>query len=295
MPSRRAVALILAFWLATTGYVAYRDLWPLYFASGPPSVGIDLADEAAQNVPVRWAVKWNGKEAGRLKTQMSYVPADDTFWFTTQYRGERGKDLRMELPGVTVSVPEFKAAVRVTRGGNLREQTFEGKLSVEAADLTATLGAKLAGQVVDGKLVAKFEGGYDVGGRTQKSIAREFDPVPVPAGQPLNPLQPVNRLVGVRPGREWVVHESNPLNDAILALARELGLPPQKPQEPLVGRVQSETSDLDWNGERVACWVIDYRREGELQVRTWVRESDGKVLKQEAYSKGETLSIERDE
>ena len=38
--------------------------------------------------------------------------------------------------------------------------------------------------------------------------------------------------------------------------------------------------------------MIEYRRE-EPVARTWVRASDGKVLKQEAFQKGETLTIIR--
>jgi hypothetical protein len=290
MPSRRAVALILAFWIATTAYIGYRDLWPRLFASGPPPVAIDLADEAAQNVPTRWEVKWNGKSVGRLRTQMSYVDADDTFWFTNQY-----KPLEVELSGVTVFVPEFTIATRVTRDGQLREQKAHGNVTVKLNGLTVgTVNAKLAGVVADGHLTANFEGAMEFAG-LEKSMNRTFDPVPVPKGQPLNPMQPVNRLVGVTPGREWVVHESNPLNDALLAVAGELGLPPRKKEEPLVGRVEDDVRDLDWQGQRVPCRVIEYRRAGELKVRTWVRATDGKVLKQEAFEKGETMSIERDE
>ena len=49
-----------------------------------------------------------------------------------------------------------------------------------------------------------------------------------------------------------------------------------------------------WHGRDSVCWVIEYRDE-ELAVRTWVRVSDGRVLKQEAFRGGEHLTIERDE
>jgi hypothetical protein len=291
MPSRRAVALILAFWLATTAYVAYRDVWPRYFASGPPAVAIDLADEAAQNVPIRWDVKWKDEPVGRLTTRMSYVEADDTFWFKHEY-----KELRVEVGGAQLFVPKFVTGVRVTRGGELREQTAHGHLELKAGEKTlGEVTAKLAGTVADGLLTATFEGSYSLAGGAPETVRRTLDPVPVPRGQPLNPLQPVNRINGVTSGREWVVHESNPLNDALLAVAGELGVRPPKNEEPLVGRVQTDERDLEWNRQTVACRVIEYRRAGELKVRTWVRAADGKVLKQEAFEKGETLAIERDE
>ena len=102
----------------------------------------------------------------------------------------------------------------------------------------------------------------------------------------------------MKPGRWWLVHENDPLGEAVGALVREkfgeYGFKlPEKKQEPLIGAVLSEQQTLDWHGQSVACWVIEYRRD-EVVARTWVRVSDGKVLKQEAFQKGERLTIERD-
>jgi hypothetical protein len=291
MPSRRAVALIVAFWVASTAYVAYRDLWPVLFASGPPPVAIDLADEAAQAVPVRWTIHFGGqKKPGKLVTQMKYHEADDTFAFTNRYT-----DIRYEAAGAVVVVPELTSVVRVTRGGDLREQTVDGKL-----ELTLPGGTKLEGSA---KVVGRVEGGLLKATCDVRSplldMKRSLEPVPVPRGQPLNPLQPVNRIADVLPGRRWVVHESDPLKEALRALVKEklgeygLRLPEEK-REPLVGEVLSERRTLDWNGEAVSCRVIEYRRGDELAARTWVRAADGKVLKQEAFHKGDTVTVVRD-
>lgn len=294
MPTRRVVALILAFWVATTGYVAYRDLWPRLFASGPPPVAIDLADEAAQNVPVRWSITRNGEKVGRLVTHMRYIETDDTFRFTTEY-----KQLWIGAAGAEVRIPEFATTVRVTRAGDLREQTAEGKLELSWQGLAvATAELKLAGTVADGQLVARFDGSYAVAGLPPKTLGRTLDPVPVPAGQPLNPMQPVNRLRGVKPGQRWVVNESNPLNEAVTAILGEIaghvGVKPQeKKQDVLIGEVLGSPRDLEWFEKLVPCWVIEYRRGEELVARTWVRASDGKVLRQEAFQKGEHLAFER--
>jgi hypothetical protein len=109
----------------------------------------------------------------------------------------------------------------------------------------------------------------------------------------------VNRINGVRAGREWVVHEVNPLAEAVAVLFREklseTGLSmPEKKRDPLIARVSSTTQDMTWKDEPVPCWVIEYR-DAEVKARTWVRASDGKVLKQEAFEKGEQLTVLRDE
>src|SRR5215213_11982858 len=101
MPPRIAVAGIVAFWLATTGYIAHRDLWPRVFSSGPPPVSIELADEARQNVPARWTLHRNGQKVGGLSTQMKYLDSEDAFQFTYRYF-----QLELEQSGITLKVPE---------------------------------------------------------------------------------------------------------------------------------------------------------------------------------------------
>lgn len=289
MPSRRAIALILALWVATTSYIVYRDLWPRLFASGPPPVAIDIADEAAQNVPVRWAITRNGEKVGRLVTQMRYIEANDTFQFTSEY-----KQFRFAAGNVVVLVPKLTTVVGFTRSGDLREQSIDGTLELfwgESKIGDAAL--KLTGTVTDHQLIATCDMQSSFG-----NLHKSLDPVPVTRGQPLNPLQPVNRIADLKPGRRWVVHESNPLEDSLAALLREnaagVGLKlPENKREELIGEVLSSPRDLEWREDLVACWVIEYRRDSELVARTWVRVADGKVLKQEAFKQGEHIAFER--
>lgn len=291
MPSRRVVALIITFWLLTGGYVAYRDLWPVLFASGPPPAEIDLADEAAQTIPVRWTIRFSGQpRPGKLVTQMQYNESDDTFTYTNRYT-----ELRYERSGISVVVPELTTVVLVTRSGNLRRQSMTGRIAIHLGNHPiGDASAKIEATVAGGDLFARCEIRSSLG-----DLTRTLDPVPVPSGQPLNPLLPVNRISGLKPGRRWVVHESDPLGEAITTLLTEqagrFGLKlPARPREPLIGEVLTELQLLDWNRESVPCRVIEYRRD-EIAARTWVRATDGKVLKQEAFQKGERLTIERDQ
>ena len=294
MPPRFAVAGILAFWLATTAFVFYRDVWPRVFASGPPPVSIELADEARQNVPARWTLYRNGEKVGKLTTQMKYHDADDAFQFTYRY-----SDLKLEQGGITLAFSEVVSEVRMTRAGDLKDETVTGKAAVlfqklELASGTINIRAVVTNGVLTGRAELKNNA------LELLNVAGDLDPVPVPAGMPLNPLQPVNRLARVRGGLKWKVHESNPLGDALGRLIQKkvaehgIRLQEQPPKESALAQVSATPQALTWQGQEVACWVIEYRR-AEPFARTWVRVSDGKVLRQEAFEKGENLTFERED
>jgi hypothetical protein len=289
MPSRSAVAVILAFWLATSGFVAYRDVWPRLFASGPPPVAIELADEARQNVPAKWTLYRNGQKVGRLTTLMKYLDAEDAFQFTYRYT-----ELKLEQAGVTLEVSEAVSDVHITRDSTLKSESLAGKVKVSVLGLAGQGTVDVRGVVANGLLTGRAELKSDLG-----TFAGDLDPVPVKRGeQPLNPLQPVNRL-HVRGGMQWAVFESNPLHDAVFDLLQKEvpgvgSLYQKKAKESLVAAVDSSPQVLSWQGQDVPCWVIEYRR-AEPVARVWVRTSDGKVLRQEVSEKGESVTFERED
>jgi hypothetical protein len=60
--------------------------------------------------------------------------------------------------------------------------------------------------------------------------------------------------------------------------------------------VLAEPQYIEWDGAPQPCFVIDYRAESgdDFTGRTWVRTSDGLVLRQEARSNEETLVLQRE-
>jgi len=284
MPTRPVVALIVAFWLGTLAVVGVRDVWPRLSASGPPPIAVDLSDEATQYVPVKWKVLRGEKQIGSLTTLLAYQDADDTFEFTSQY-----KDVRIAVATVELVIPEMTTRTRVTRSGSLREQSMSGSLRL--ADFRAEVSVE--GRNVNGT----FTGRCKLDSPLFK-IDEKLAPVAVKDGHALNPLQPVNRIVGIRPGKSWMVQEIDPLGDALAALFKEKlkGAIPEPKREPLLAQVGDSPESLVWgrHREEAMCWVIAYRS-GEARAKTWVRVSDGKVLRQEAALMEDRIALERDE
>lgn len=299
MPSRLASGLILVFWLATTAFVVHRDVWPRYFGDAPPAVQIDLADEATQQVPTRWKVTRAGKPVGSLTTQMTYVPADDTFRFVNKYTNLR---LDAGVQGVSFDVPRLDTVIRVDRSGGLREQSLSGELVARIGPLdVGKAGVEVTGLVGGGELRARCVIKSPPESNTPV-VDRQLDPVPVPAGQVLNPLMPLNRLRDVQPGRRWVIRQVNPLADAAAALVKELGKGsalvgtiPTPESRDLVAEVGRTPETLDRPDlPAVACWVITYRG-SEVEARTWVSTADGRVIRQEAagHGAGDAIRFDR--
>ena len=298
MPSRPAVICIIIFWFSTLGLVLYRDVWPRLAASGPPPIAVDLSDEASQFVPVRWRVLRGDQQVGKLTTQMAYIDADDTFEFWSRYY-----QVEFDFGWARVAIPELITTTRLSRTGQLREQGLDGKLVLKIEDRGQFLTVAEAEAKVRGRVVAGlFTGRCEIDAPPPFTVKRDLDPIPVKEGQALNPLQPVNRIAHLRPGRRWMVHEVNPLGEALAALFQEQvgkrGLRvPEEPRDAFLAEVGSSPELLRWGlpgrENESVCWVIDYRR-GEATARTWVQVSDGKVLRQEAMLMGDRLALERE-
>jgi len=289
MPTKRIVALIFFFWFLTNAYIAYRDVWPRLFVDSQPKIAIDLADEAAHNVEVRWGIFRGDKEIGRLTTYLKYVEADDSFEFTCEY-----KRLELEVQAIRCEIPELVTKDTVTRGGDLKKQSLKGTVKGYLFGAKLIEGeANIQGNVINGQLTTQCSITSTLG-----KFNETLDPIFVPKGQPINPLQPINRLTNLKPGHSWYVQMSSPLEDAIAAVIQKQMLEhaiklPERKNGQLLAQVKSDQQDFDWYGLIVPCWVIEYRRD-EPVARTWVRASDGRVLKQEAFRNGEQLAVVRD-
>lgn len=268
MPPRPTAFAIVAFWLATTAWLGYRDLWPRLAPGVPPPFTIDLADEA-QARPVQWDVLKGGRRTGRALTEASYDEKRDVYRIHGEFKLWNSPEMRGD--------PDWKILTDydVTHDGELRRIRFEGTyLKSREPDKVEYTGS-LEGPVEGGTFRPKgtLTGpGIDVSG--------ELPPVPVRArGSVMNPLQPVNRIWGLRPGQRWRVPVVNPLDDILSVAFKGWTSAPTF----LDAEVLPRTQELAWGQHRAPeiCLVIQYTGE-KVGARVFVRESDGLLIRQEA-------------
>jgi hypothetical protein len=298
--------LIVGFWLATLGWFGQRELRPRLFPGQAPPFVIELADEATSQGQTFWTIYRGEREIGKAKTSLRYSNEDDTFELTSEL-----KDVELTDKLFYVYISTMTNRYRVGRNGELRSLSAHGELRAESkrreerrvpgpAVFTAT--ASFEGHVVDGKLL-----------RTEKIVIPIFgemspklEAMDAPNGNILNPMHPVSRVTGLRPGRRWRMPVFNPMADAVnptlQAAANQSKLAPkgssfQLPAGPvyLDAEVLSERPMISWNGREYECYIIEYRSPGDEQpARTYVRVRDGLVLRQEAFTMGERFTMQRE-
>jgi hypothetical protein len=302
MPPRLITALIVCFWLATSGWYFYREFWPYLLPGEAPPYTIDLVDETHQ-LPNHWDVSQADKKVGRATTKIKYHKEDDSFEL------DNDLDVKFETNGPGGKIQTGITMVttyRISREGNLRAVSADVTLTVRLGNepVIPPVQGTIDGTVQDGQLLATGE--LVLQGQKQPLL---FDPVEMSGrGAVLNPLHPVKRIAGLQPGRSWTVRLFDPLS--VLSGARLKGAPNanfllqlalQQARggdegnqfRTLTATVQPEPQLLAWGDGEVPCLVIEYRGGQDMTTRIWVRQSDGVVLQQEASSKGDRLLLKR--
>jgi hypothetical protein len=279
MPPRWLCLVILAFWLSTTGYlIVWPQLRDMLATDEPPPYTIDLADEAQGNHATHWQVSHNDQDSHTAESTVKYL-GDDTF--------ELGMVLRArprvpEAPRGLAVVQRIESTYVVSREGNLLRTRTRAHfdLPVTGDELTVAFDGEVRG--------GRFYSRYLFRSAAQE-IPGTLDPVDVSAcGSVVNPMHPLRRIGGLRPGQTW----RQPLDPTAEALARALArLGARTPS--LVARVLPEPQPLAWLGKERSCLVIEYHDGDELRARTWVLQGSGLVVRQEAWEGDESWVFTR--
>lgn len=310
MPSRISVALILALWLAAAGWFVRREFWVWWVSDGPPPAQFTLADEASKDgKQVNWSLRRGEELIGWLRTTTQYVPEDDSFTLTSELTtkriitGENGLEqikewvpVRLGLFNVDFKIDSLKTGMRVGRDGHMRAFDSQGRMSFRLRGAVVSFKANFKGAVQGGLLDADAE--FDIVGF--QKVEGSFQGLPVRTGTVFNPLQPVDRLEGIEPGRRWRQPVFDPLAEAFRAVLPKLlgrfaaGKMPLPKAEQRVYRAEVAGGAVPlYEGGEPKYHRIDYYDRDKRVARTWVEAETGKVVRQEATGSGMRLSLWR--
>jgi hypothetical protein len=289
MPPRAVTVAIVVFWLVTLGWFFQHDVWPRLRPGERPPYTLDLSQEVTGRAGPRfWDVRRNGRTIGKARTWVRHNEDDDTYSLISKFNFH---DFQVGV----VQIRKMESTYRVTRNGYLRALDVE----VEAAfdknnkpepDFQAVVRGEVRNGVltphwtINSPLVFLFLG------------KTEFDSQPVDVADNrslLNPTQPWNRLLNVQENRTWRIELFDPLMNSVSNLLPGLG--PDPGVRALEAGVLQGTQDLTWNNEEVPCLVIEYHdsQHSGVSGRTWVRQEDGLVLRQEATRNDGKLDEEK--
>jgi hypothetical protein len=319
MPPRSVTLAIVAFWLGTTGWLAYHDLWPRLRSAEPPPFTIDLTDEVSVGDvtglrgpgaqftarAIAWSIKLRGKNIGYAKTWVQRHE-DRTFEMLAELRF----DPKLEVG--PLEVKRLTSSYHVTSSGELLGLGVRGRLKDPSGLLRAFVESLGVVTMKDTEVEVGIEGDVKDGLFKPRALFYDTDPTKPPAqallkkelpeaflklhpvpisegGTVLNTMQPLHRLVGLREGQTWRVPRIDPL-EAVLATLNLGGAPRTRY---LDAHVSADT--LSWDRRDEPCWRIDYDEPGRPDAaRTWVRRRDGLVLQQEARHEGTEMVLRRD-
>jgi hypothetical protein len=281
MPPRWLTVAIVLCWLATAGWFFQHDLWPRLRPGQRPPYTLDLAQEVTtENNPRHWEVFYKGKTIGDARTWVKHDD-DDTFKLKS----------RINFRQFTVAVLHLQlmdSTYCVTRDGRLREVDALVEASLREGG-APQLRVHVHGRVVGGE----FRPHWVVESPLLPVGRQELDSQPVTIADNhsvLSPLQPWNRLRDLQVNRKWQIELFDPLMGSVANLVPGLGSDVRV--RTLEAGVRESTESRIWNKAEVTCLVIEYRGEG-LTGRTYVRQSDGLVLRQEAIRNEGTTDEEK--
>jgi hypothetical protein len=302
MPPRLVTLSVVAFWLVSMGWLFVRDLWPELRPGQRPPFTIDLAREmTGKRSGTQWVLHRNGVRIGYANTLTRFRPSEQTYELLTRVYFERDttRDKRhafgIQVLGTWVEISRMETSYRVNAAGELQKldsrvffSSFPTRHGPE--DERAGIDSHLfhvGGDVKDGVFYPQASIQSPLFEETRKF---ELEPVEVPsANGMLNPLHPWNRLLNIRPGQTWRITLFDPLAEAMASPLLGGRRGPRR----LEAGVHERTEELFWENQAVDCLIIEYRGDN-LTARTYVRRSDGLVLRQEVEQENDRLSLERE-
>lgn len=270
MPSRWAQYAIVAFWLLMTSWLIRRDLLP-FFGLGEVSYRQLIGDRAVED-PTHWILRVNERRIGTVVTDIAPQPDGG---YVLSSRADLDYDiLSKQASDLLRNTMMVRTELRVGGLGRLEQVHLSVRLD-SAAETFSIKG------IISGKEMRIRSSGLG----DEKETTIPVDPQTVT----LDVFNGIDRIAGLRKGKAWVTRIVNPLRGLVGAGSLLGGeLPIEMIRHEVVG-VETRQFDGRWH----TCYVVEHRHGGSVG-RTWVRQSDARVLRQEIPLLGMTITMEYD-
>jgi hypothetical protein len=290
MPPRLFVAVVVAGWLATIGWLAHDKWLPWLRPSDEPAFRVELADEVAPEY-ASWTVHRNGKKAGSAETKVT-PHKDGSFELSSRLR-----DTDFNVSFFQIKLPTFATTRTVRRDGELVNMTCKAVLVVRSLGPDVRIETEVRGHVEGDLLVGDCEYDYGAG-----KMTAPLEPIKLVSKNAFSPLQPLQKYPALRPGQTWRASNVDPVSDALHgAMERvvagltgtKVTLPAVKRPTEFLARVQPDMEEITHKEKTYTCRVILFEAEG-VKARTWVDFRDGRVIRQEATMFGDMMVLQRE-
>lgn len=271
MPSRWACIVLLLFWAAATVGLVRRDVLPDLLIGPPPDLRTVASADRASG-PTKWSI----------------LVADDASLQAVRSVGQAVTTSELSPDGRL----RLDSAVWFDSGGLLRGTPFalrenvridvENSCFIDPSGNLESFRATVRAAGVDEPLLT-LDGVY----KDHAIEVRARGPVPLlnftkrfphePKTLIHNALGPIDRLPGLAVGQRWEERVVSPLTGKVEVVKAEV----------------ARKSELYWDRSLVAVFEVVHKVPPALSARTWVRKSDGLVLRQEVPFPVVKLLIER--
>lgn len=281
MPSREARIIVIVFWMVMTSWLVYRDLLPQW-GFGELNYRVLLADRAVEETS-RWRILLDGKRLGsvhsivrpetdgshRLKTSVE---------FNLQTLTESANLQRLPNDELSLSRLLLQSEFLISPMGKLETLSIIG--SVESTRLRF----QLEGMVRGNKLFLVNDGLPFL----KKESEFSLDPQTLIISQ----IGPLDRIPNLWVGKRWITRFVDPFKRALPNLVGGFLGGTDLAMEIIHNEVTSMET-ISWRDQSWACFAIEHRHDNQ-RGKTWVRASDGLVLRQESVFSGRQIIVELD-
>ena len=271
MPPRSACIGLLLFWAVASVGLITRDILPELLIGPPPDLR-SVASADRSGGPTRWLILVADDDAYR-----SFRSAGQA---VTEAKGDADGNLRLVghawfdsgkmLRGTAYASPddvrvEMDNDCEIDASGNLK--TFQAVVRTEGAESPLL---RVDGVYRDHAIEVKARGPLPL-----LNFTRLFPYEPKTMIQ--NALGPIDRLPGLAVGQRWDARVVSPLTGKIDVVRVEV----------------LRKGEIFWDRGTVGVFEVVHKLPPALSARTWVRRSDGLVLRQEVPFPLVKLILER--